>query len=322
MSLNSFYTIDQLRTSVEHHLFAQKASIEVVKRKSQVLLGLLNKYNEDLSLQDNIYQYLSGVSKRSYDSQCGYLKQWVFEEGIDCNFEINYKDIPRNYMTIETLNEKLNKLYEDPSTISRNVIFYLVYARLYAYLIWIGLSNKEIKSLRKGDYDIDNKVLYIGDDNGNVRTIDLKLPYYDDISEILHDELCRNISSRKFVDKDFFYNGSVICIKMYDNSYDTHGKEIGCYNDYDSLFRLLNDDIGNNNALVANVRRTLAPIIKRVSDIEISGLFYRVTKRAIAMKKNVTKYNFNIILGFFGYGTNRRGLFTEYLIYKEQMLDK
>ena len=54
MSLNSFYTIDQLRTSVEHHLFAQKASIEVVKRKSQVLLGLLNKYNEDLSLQDNI----------------------------------------------------------------------------------------------------------------------------------------------------------------------------------------------------------------------------------------------------------------------------
>ena len=47
MSLNSFYTIDQLRTSVEHHLFAQKASIEVVKRKSQVLLGLLNKYNED-----------------------------------------------------------------------------------------------------------------------------------------------------------------------------------------------------------------------------------------------------------------------------------
>ena len=107
MSLNSFYTIDQLRTSVEHHLFAQKASIEVVKRKSQVLLGLLNKYNEDLSLQDNIYQYLSGVSKRSYDSQCGYLKQWVIEEGIDCNFEINYKDIPRNYMTIETLNEKL-----------------------------------------------------------------------------------------------------------------------------------------------------------------------------------------------------------------------
>lgn len=177
MSLNSFYTIDQLRTSVEHHLFAQKASIEVVKRKSQVLLGLLNKYNEDLSLQDNIYQYLSGVSKRSYDSQCGYLKQWVIEEGIDCNFEINYKDIPRNYMTIETLNEKLNKLYEDPSTISRNVIFYLVYARLYAYLIWIGLSNKEIKSLRKGDYDIDNKVLYIGNDNGNVRTIDLKLPY-------------------------------------------------------------------------------------------------------------------------------------------------
>lgn len=109
---------------------------------------------------------------------------------------------------------------------------------------------------------------------------------------------------------------------MYDNSYDAHGKEIGCYNDYDSLFRLLNDDIGNNNALVANVRRTLAPIIKRVSDIEISGLFYRVTKRAIAMKKDVTKYNFNIILGFFGYGTNRRGLFTEYLIYKEQMLDK
>ena len=156
--------------------------------------------------------------------------------------------------------------------------------------------------------------MYIGNDNGNVRTIDLKLPYYDDISEILHDELCRNISSRKFVDKEFLYNGSVICIKMYDNSYDAHGKEIGCYNDYDSLFRLLNDDIGNNNAL--------APIIKRVSDIEISGLFYRVTKRAIAMKKDVTKYNFNIILGFFGYGTNRRGLFTEYLIYKEQMLDK
>lgn len=188
---------DFLNNWEQEHSFYSERSIYEYKTR---FTSLINNYNDSLSLKENMVGRLSVIKASIYFYHIKEAySEWLKYSKINCDIsDIRFTPKFINFRQLQNNIEMTEK-----EQLWRNVGFrsgsYFTVAKLYAYLLWIGLSKEEINNLRKRDYDIQNRVLTVGND-----FVDLNKIYYQDnnCANIVHKELVKNITAVKLQNTD------------------------------------------------------------------------------------------------------------------------
>mgnify|MGYP007029257970 CR=1 FL=1 len=319
-------TKEVLKFSIQQYIENETniTSYATLKKKVSTLSSFLKKYNEKKTLHDNIADFLKDNSTLgSFRVSKMLLKNWLSFANIKCDIEdIQFQT---NFITdIGELNNTIDKAMNNPDIDiwSVEVSAYFCYVKLMCYLLWVGVSKSALFKMKKGDYDIGRRIIYVEQQNGKKQKIDLTSEYFSDVSDILHKELCDNIYSLHFEKET-----QNICGKLRDVTTYNNANVSKAYNINDYLFRPISSGTSSVN-VVNSIRTIIVPkICLKLNIISKSGFFYRARKYLLSVYKtddigNKNGRNLSQALDFLDYNLTRKGIVQEYKIYLEQCSKK
>ena len=301
---------------IEHE--AETTSYTTLKKKASTLNSFLKKYHEEKTLHDNIANFLKDNSTIGGFRML--LKNWLSFANIKCNIEdIQFQT---NFITdIDELNDAIEKAMKDPDIWGVAVSSYYCYIKLMCYLLWIGVPKTVLFKMKKADYDIGERIIYI-EQNGKKQKIDLTSEYFSDVSDMLHKELCDNIYSLHFEKETLDICGKLRDVTIYNNTNISKA-----YNINDYLFRPISSGTSSVN-VVNSIRTIIVPkICLKLNIISKSGFFYRAHKYLLNVCRTEdiggkNGRNLSQALDFLDYNLTRTGIVKEYKIYLEQYSKK
>lgn len=199
---------------VSSHFEYNDNSFETIKHR---MYSLLSQYDDKITLKDNMINKLEKIQSKQYFDICKALYM-EFLKFINTDYDlsgIKYK--PKYVLSFAQLNETIKIAERDKiwgqldSKVQAETANRFVMAKLFAYLLWVGLDHNMIYELKRADYDLSNKVINVCDNQ-----FDLDSIFYqeDNQSNIISDELIANILSKEtvningFIDYDTRYINS------------------------------------------------------------------------------------------------------------------
>ena len=255
-------TKKQIRQSVNEFLAnSEHCKVESERRKHAALLNkLCDNYQEELSLADNIRIRINSDSKKTFDGFKTRVRHWVKFSNLENEVDLNQIKFEFSYFTFIDLYDKTMKKFSDNWT--KIDLYYFTMAKLYSYLRWIGVPPEKMFNLTKGDYNIDMKLLLVGDVE-----YDLKNHIYEECAEVIHKELTDNIYSLGLA-KNVDTNVVEYIYGMKDVEYD----------EYKFLFSTISESSQCGKHLHTNIQAVLQDLIYPDILIAKNGLFDRVSK--------------------------------------------
>lgn len=276
----------------------------------KVLNSMLTSYNDEISVQENFENTLNQVKTISYFYLVkSILKAFVNYYNIDVDIsKIMYQNKDRFILTFKDLEtqiqmgeQTIRKLQAEVDEnrrreIRRHANFYHM-AKIYAYLLWIGVSSDDIKKIKRTDYDKDKKIL-----TTSKGIFDLSL------YPIIHDELENNIDSYSTISDADGFKEYVISASMIEK------KVSGSTSSY--IIRTRNNELSEST-----MKKIVTVVSNYVEDpliISKSGLFYKFYRDQLIININniieeAQKFNYRIEPSM------ARRYHKEWNLYKEQI---
>lgn len=252
---------------ISSHFEYNDESFGATKRR---MYSLLSQYDEKIALKDNMVDKLEQIQSRQYFDRCKTIYMEFIEFlGVDCDLsDVKYK--PKYILSFAQLNETIKMAECDkiwlqfgshkPETANRFVM-----AKLFAYLLWIGLDHNMICELKRTDYNLENRIINVCDSQ-----FDLDSFFYqeDNQSDIINNELCLNIASKQMINT----NGFIDYDTRYKNGrHIVEGKVLKSFSE-----KVIRSSSGSSKSLNLKVGQTVNSCFYNTNLIYKSGVLYRL----------------------------------------------
>lgn len=204
--MTEYITKIELETKAKDYVNALDVIDATKETTWGTLRAFINQYDEQEPLEVNVIDFLKKFTTiSSFGNAKIKLKNFFKAAHLDLSIDDLGIEFVPVYITFEDIKSKFAKIENNKLWLSDNILAkQYQMLKMYVYLLWIGVPKDHIFDLKRQDYDITDRILT---DNG--KQFFLKSIYYTDVSDMLHEELQKNIKSYSFIIVDKL---SVYCI--------------------------------------------------------------------------------------------------------------